>query len=171
MRRRVWVPLAAVLTAGALAIGTSVVTAGASVASAKAPVCAGKTKKKAIKDIKKAFDYFLNGTVGRTSEDKIPFIEDLDTDTELLAQFTASAEANAAQAATTSVKVNKVTCAGKKEADVEADLVLNGTPTPGILLPSTAVLVGKVWKVSKASYCDLAALGDPTILESGPCAG
>ena len=171
MRRRVWVPLAAVLTVGALAIGTSVVTAGASVASAKAPVCAGKTKKKAIKDIKKAFDYFLNGTVGRAPEEKIPFIETMDTDPEFEALYLAGAEANAAQAATTSVKVNSVKCVGKKEALVDADLVLNGTQTPGILLPSNAVLIGKVWKVSKGAFCDLTALGDPTVLESGPCAG
>jgi hypothetical protein len=172
MRRRILVPLVAVLAAGGLAVGTSASLAGASVSAKAAPVCAGKTKKQAIKDIKLAFDYFLNGSKGYTDDQKAAFIENMDTDAALKALLVAGSVANADAAKTTNVKVSKVKCTGKKTAEVTADLVISGAVTPGIFPnPGGAVLVGKVWKVTQQNYCDLNALGDPSILESGPCAG
>ena len=172
MRRRILVPLVAVLAAGGLAVGASASMAGASVSAKAAPACAGKTKKQAIKDIKLAFDYFLDGAKNYTPDQKAPFIEDMDTDAAFKDLLVKGQAANAAAASTTNVKVSKVICKGKKNAVVTADLVISGAVTPGIFPnPGSAVLVGKVWKVTKQNYCDLNALGDPSILESGPCAG
>jgi len=173
MRRRMLVSLATVLAAGSLVIGSSVAVAGASAPEkGGAPLCAGKTKKAAIKAIKVAYDYFLNGAANYTAEQKESYIQNMDKDPDLAALFVKGSEQNAGAAATTNVQVDKVTCKGKKKADVDAQLVLNGTPTPGIFpSPGGAILVGKVWKVTQQTFCDLTALGDSTVLESGPCAG
>ena len=48
-------------------------------------------------------------------------------------------------------------------------LVLGGTRAEGLAPPGAAVLEGKVWKVTGLTLCNLQALGDPTVLESGPC--
>jgi hypothetical protein len=147
--------------------------AGASVSNKSAAVCAGKTKKQAIKDIKTAYDYYLNGSKGYAPEQKAAYIQYLSGakfDQAFFDKFKASAEANAAAASTTGVQVNKVTCKGKKGALVEFDLVLGGSPSPGLAPPGGAVLEGKTWKVSGLTNCNLQALGDPTTLETEPCA-
>jgi hypothetical protein len=170
MRRRAVVLLTAVLSVGALALGTSVATAGASVpAQKKAAPCAGKTKKKAQKQITTAWDYFLNGPKGYTNDQKVAFIQGMD-DAELRETFERLSGVNADQATTTSFKINTITCDGKKSATVEYDLVINGAVTPGIAAPGDAVIDDGTWKVSQQTYCDLSSLGDPTLLESGPCA-
>jgi hypothetical protein len=50
------------------------------------------------------------------------------------------------------------------------DLVLSGTPAVGLAPPGVAVLDGKTWKVGQTTVCDLFALADPTLTQSGPCA-
>ena len=173
MRRRAIVGLMAVLAASALVVGTSGAVGGASVRSAAPPLCAGKTKKAAIKAITKAYTYFLDGVKAPTADVKEPYIQYLsgkNVDEELLAQFRASAEANAAAAATTSVDVDKVKCAGKKKADVDFTLVIGGSRTEGLAPPGNAVLEGKKWKVGALTLCNTTALGDPSVLETEPCA-
>ncbi len=173
MRRRALALVTAVVAAGALALGTAT-EAGASVRGAKAPVCAGKTKKKAIKAIKKAYDHFLNGAKYPDAvKDKEPYIELLsggDVNAALKADFEASSAKNAAAAATTNVDVDKVTCAGKKKADVIFTLVIGGSRAEGLAPPGAAVLDGKTWKVTADTLCNLQGLGDATILEREPCA-
>jgi len=172
MRRRLIVGLMGVLAASALVIGSTAGIGTASVKAAKAPVCKGKTKKQAIKDIKTAYDYFLNGEDHPESADKEVYIQYLSGDQispQLKADFEASADANADAAATTNVQVNKVKCTGKKTADVDFDLVLNGDVAADLAPPGDAILEGKTWKVTALTLCNSQALGDPTILESGPC--
>lgn len=171
MRRRVLVPLIAVTASSALVLGLSVAIAGASApGKAKLHFCAGSTKSAAIKDIKKAYDYFLNGPKNYSADQKKAYIEGVDKDPELAAIFDRLSAQNASSAATTTAKINSIKCTGKKAADVNFDLVINGTASPGLAPPGGAVLVGKVWKVSKQAYCDLSTLGDPSLAESGPCA-
>lgn len=172
MRKRAAILLVAAVAAASFSVSTSAM-AGASVRRAKAPVCAGKTKKVAIKNIKTAYDAFLNGSKGYTADEKAAYIQYLSgkkLNADLLAKFQASSEANAAAAATTSVQVNKVTCKGKNGAVVDFDLVLGGSPAEGLAPPGGAVLEGKTWKVTGLTLCNLQALGDPTVLETEPCA-
>jgi hypothetical protein len=173
MRRRAAALLIATLTAGALVVGIAG-ESGAAVKKAKAPLCKGKAKKKAIKAIEDAYFKFLDGASSPTAEDKFPYIEFMSPPNEsaaMVAMLTASTDANAADAANTSVQVNEVTCTGKKTADVLYDLVLGGEPAPGLAPPGSAVLEkgSKQWKVSAEAFCNLTALGDASVLESGPC--
>ena len=175
MRRRAIVGVMGVLAASALVVGMSVSVGGASVSSAKAPpLCAGKTKAAAIKAIKKSYGYFLNGSLGYTAAQKAAYVQYLSgkhLNQSLLDQFTASSEANAAQAATTAVDVDKVKCVGKKgkNATVNFTLVLSGSRLEGLAPPGAALLDGKTWKVTALTLCNLQALGDPSILEKAPC--
>jgi len=167
------VALMGVLAASALVLGTSVGVGGAQAEEPpKAANCSGKTKKKAIKQIKQAYDHFLDYETADTADEKMPYIQWMSGDEvspAFQAQFQASSEANAAAASTTSVKVNKVKCTGKKTADVDFDLVLNGDVTPDLAPPGDALIDSGVWKVSGLTLCNMQALGDPLILESGPC--
>jgi hypothetical protein len=167
------VGLMGVLAASALVIGTSVGIGGAQGDEPpKAAKCAGKTKKKAVKQIKEAYNHFLDYETASTAADKEPYIQYMSGDEvspAFQAQFRASSEANAAAAATTSVKVNKVQCTGKKSADVDFDLVLNGEVTPDLAPPGDAVIDSGVWKISGVTLCNAQALGSPEVLEAGPC--
>jgi hypothetical protein len=172
MRRRAIVGFTAVLAASALVVGMSVGVAASK--ETTVALCAGKTKPQAIKQIKKAYTQFLDGVKAPTAADKEPYIQYLsgkNVNEELKAQFEASSEANAAAAATTSVDVDKVKCVGKKgkKADVAFTLVIGGSRTEGLAPPGAAVLDGKTWKVSAETLCNTQALGDPSVLESGPC--
>lgn len=171
MRRRIVVTVMGLLAASALVVGGSVSVAGA--AAAKAPLCAGKTKKQAVKDIKLAYAHFLDGAkYPDAATDKEPFIQYLSGDQVspgLKSAFEASSAANADAAATTTVAVNSVKCTGKKTADVDFDLVIGGEPLADLAPPGDAVLEGKVWKVSALTLCNTQALGDPTVIENGPC--
>ena len=169
MRRRALALVIAVVATGALALGPATV-AGAG--GKKPPACAGKTKKKAIKEIKKAYDHFLNGAKYPDAADKAPYVELLsgkDLNEEFLAAFEASSAANAEAAASTDVDVDKVTCTGKKTADVEFTLVLGGERAEGLAPPGGAVVADNIWKVTGVTVCNLQALGDPTLLEQEPC--
>lgn len=178
MRRRMIVGVMGVLATSSLVIGTSVSAGGASVSSQgeppKAANCAGKTKKKAIKQITLAYTHFLDGAKYPDAvTDKEPFIEFMtgsEVSPAFKAQFEASSAANASQAATTSVQINKVKCTGKKTADVDFDLVINGEPLADLAPPGDAKVVDGGWKVTGKTLCDTQALGSPDILESGPCA-
>ena len=173
MRRSRFVSVAAVIAASMVAVALSVSGASASsstsVAAKGAPACAGKTKAKAIKAITKTWDVFLNGAAGRTLDARAKVVQGSE-DPALFKLFTDTFAANAAVAATTSAKVNSVKCTGKKTADVAYDLVVAGAPQKGLAPPATAVLENKIWKVSKTTVCDLVALANPAVLESGPCA-
>jgi len=160
--------VAAVVAAAALTLGAGAGAATASVASAKAPVCKGKTKKKAIAAIKKTWSQVLDYDANKTLEQRFAAVQNSD-DPEFAATLNDIARKNANFLPTITVKVNKVTCKGKKEAEVLYDLVISGTPSPGIAGPGTAVLEGKQWLFSAQTVCDLFALADPTLVESGPC--
>ena len=173
MRKRAGALCIAVLTAASLAVGVAG-TAGASTAAKKSKkiVCAGKTKAKAVAAIEDAYDHFLNGATYPDAADKVGYIQYLSgekEDAELLAQYEASAAANAEAASTTGVEVDDVTCNGKKKASVDFTLVLGGTRADGLAPPGAAILEGKTWKVTGLTLCNLQALGDPTVLEVGPC--
>ena len=161
--------VAAVVLAAGLAVSAGATAAAASVGTAKAPVCKGKTKKKAIKAIKETWSQVLDYSPEKTLDDRFGAIENAD-DPEFRATLDGIAQKNANFLPTITVQVNKVTCQGKKEAEVIYDLVISGQPSPGIAGPGTAVLVGKDWKFSAQTVCDLFALADPTLVESGPCA-
>ena len=160
--------LAAALV-GVLSLSTGITAASASVASAKAPLCKGKTKKKAVKDIKATWSQVLDYTPEKTLDDRFAAIENADDPT-FRATLDGIAQKNANFLPTITVKVNEVNCKGKKEAEVLYDLVISGQPSPGIAGPGTAVLIGKQWFFSDNTVCDLFALADPTLVESGPCA-
>jgi hypothetical protein len=171
MRRRALALVIAVAATGALALGPA--TAANAGGKKKPPACAGKTKKKAIKNITTAYDHFLNGAKYPNAEDKAPYVQLLsgkDLNEEFLAAFEASSAANAAAAATTSVEVDKVTCTGKKTADVNFTLVLGGERAEGLAPPGGAIIADGIWKVTGVTVCNLQALGDPAILETEPCA-
>jgi hypothetical protein len=169
--------LIAALTAGVLVVGVSG-SAGAAVPSAKKPLCKGKTLAAAEEAIEDAFLHFLDGATYPDTADKTPFIQYMsepEVSPELVEYLEVNAEKNASAAATTSVQINTIKCKGKDEAGTKCtsklactqyDLVLNGTPAPGIAGPGYAVLVGKVWKVAARTFCDLSAGGDPAILEN-----
>lgn len=170
MRRRSTV-LLSLLVAITVVTGMSIATASASVGAAKAPACAGKTKKKAIKAIKGTFDVFLNGGAGRTLDERKVVVQGAD-DPALFQLFNDIFAANAELAAVTSTRVEKVTCTGKKTADVEFFLINTQTKTD--LLPTAqfggALIEDKIWKVTKETVCSLIALANPAVLDSGPCA-
>jgi hypothetical protein len=175
MRRRLLVSLTGVLAASTLVVGMSAGAASAEVPSAKkAAACAGKTKKAAIKQIKSAYLHFLDGAkYPDPTTDKEPYIEQLsgsNVNAELKAQFEASAATNAEASKTTTVDVDKVTCTGKKTADVNYTLVIGGTRAEGLAPPGDALIEDGVWKVSALTLCNTQALGDPTVLEKAPCA-
>ncbi|MSO79021.1 MAG: hypothetical protein EXQ79_05390 [Acidimicrobiia bacterium] len=169
--------LIAVLTASVLVVGVGG-SSGAAVQSAKKPLCKGKTQAAAEAAIEDAFLHFLDGAQFPEVADKAPFIEYMSAPSvspELLAYFTASKEKNASAAANTSVVVNTIQCKGKdsvgvkctaKYACAQYDLVLGGNPAPGIAGPGYAVLVGKVWKVTARTFCDLSAGGDASVFET-----
>ncbi len=175
MRKRAGALIIAVLTAASLAVGVAG-SAGASTGAkkAKAPLCAGKTKKQAIADITLAYQHFLDGTTyPDATADKAPFIQYLSGkkfSQEFLDKFVASSEANSAAAATTNVDVDEITCKSKKTAEVIFTLVISGGRLDGLAPPGGAVLEGKTWKVSGLTLCNTQALGDPTTLETEPCA-
>jgi hypothetical protein len=169
MRTRALAVVTAAITAGALTLGLLTGPAGASVPTKKAAVCAGKTKKKAIKAIEASYLQLLDGANGLPLEEKFAVVEGAE-DPAFNAVLNDIATKNAGLLATTTAQVNSVTCSGKKTADVAFDLVLAGTPAPGLAGPGSAVLDRKVWKVTGLTVCNLFALSDPTLVETGPCA-
>jgi hypothetical protein len=169
MRTRALALATAAICTAALTLGTLAASAGASVGAAKAPVCKGKTKKKAIKAIEASYTTLLDGTNGLPLEEKFAVVEGSE-DPAFNAVLSDIATKNAGLLATTTAQVNSVTCSGKKTADVAFDLVLAGTPAPGLAGPGSAVLDQKIWKVTGLTVCNLFALSDPTLVETGPCA-
>lgn len=173
MRIRAVTLLTSLVTVGALVVGASVAETAVAKSAPKAAPCAGSTKAKAIKQIKTAYDFFLNGTTKppRPADVKKAYLQG-SSDPALGALFDKNFVANAAQAATTNVKVNGVTCTAKDKAAVKADLVLAGKTLAGIFPnPGSAVIDAGVWKVSKQTFCDLVALADSTVTQAGqPCA-
>jgi hypothetical protein len=168
MRIRAVTLLTALVTVGMLVVGASSAEAKS---APKAAACTGSTKSAAIKQIKLAYDYFLNGAAKppRTIAQREAYISGM-SDPALAALFEKGFGANAAAAATTNIKINSVTCTNKTTASVKADLVISGKVTPGIFpSPGSAVVEGGVWKAGKQTFCDLEALSDSTITQSGPC--
>lgn len=143
---------------------------GAAVADKKAPACAGRAKKAAIKSIEAAYDVVINGTNPEHAlEDKLALVEGTG-DTALRAVFEDVAAAYPDDLATTTVEVLEVLCTGKRTAGVRFELVLDGQPNRSLAPPGGAVVEDGVWKVTRATACQLVALADPTLLERGPCA-
>ena len=167
-RHRVLASLALVLVS-CLALGATATAVSASVSAAKAPVCKGKTKKKAIKAIKATWSQVLDYDAAKTLDERFSVVENSD-DPEFNATLMEIAAKNAGLLPTVTVQINKVTCKGKKEAEVLFDLVISGTPSPGLAGPGIAVLEGKQWLFSDNTVCDLFALADPSLVEREPCA-
>ena len=168
MRIRAVTLLTALVTVGMLVVGASSAEAKS---TPKAAPCGGSTKSQAIKQIKVAYDYFLNGTTKppRTPTQREAYITGM-TDPALVALFEKNFTANAATAATTNIKISSVTCTNKTTAAVKADLVVKGKVLPGIFpSPGGAVIDSGIWKVKKQTFCDLTSLSDSTITQSGPC--
>ena len=159
----------ALVLVSCLALGAAATAASGAVSSAKAPVCKGKTKKKAIKAIKAAWSQVLDYDAAKTLEERFEAVENSE-DPEFNATLMEIAAKNAGLLPTVTVQINKVTCKGKKEAEVLYDLVISDTPSPGLAGPGIAVLVGKEWKFSDNTVCDLFALADPSLVEREPCA-
>ena len=173
MRSRACSLLLAVVTAGSLAVFATATTGGASVRSAKPALCAPSTKKAAVKQIKTAYDYFLNGAKGYTADQKAAHIEYLSgkkLNQAFLDKFRANSATALAAASMVGVQVDKVACTGKTRAAVDFTLVLGGTPTPGLTPRGGAVLEGKTWKVTGATVCELQGAGDASVLQQEPCA-
>jgi hypothetical protein len=179
MRRRAAALLIATLTAGALVVGIAG-QSGAAVRRAKAPVCKGKTEAKAIAAIEDAYDHFLNGAeYPDPATDKAPYIQYMSEPNfsqSMLDAIVAGSQTEQAQesAGNTSVVVNGVECTGKRTAEVQAELVLGGTESPGIFPnPGGAILEkgSKTWKVTAETFCNLTQLGDAAVAEPPhPCA-
>jgi hypothetical protein len=174
MRNRAAILLVAAVAAASFAMGTAGV-AGATVGTKSAKVlCKGNTKPAAVKAIKTAYDYYLNGGAGRTAQDKEPYLSYLsgsNLDPAFVAAFEASSASNAEASKTTSVRVNSVKCVKNgKSADVDFDLVLGGKPSPGLAPPGAAIYQDGTWKVTGLTQCNLTALGDASILTVEPCA-
>lgn len=170
MRTRRFARATAICAAGALALAVAAGPATASVGSAKAPACAGKTKKKAVKAIKQTWNTLFDGTGPATLDEKAAAIEGTE-DPAFKQTFNDIAAKNQALLTTIKPNVTAVQCTGKKAASVTFDLVSATDATP--ILPAQAgdaVLLGKEWKASKATICDLFGLADPNLLASGPCA-
>jgi len=168
MRIRAVTLLTALVTVGMLVVGASSAEAKS---APKAAPCGGSTKSQAIKQVKVAYDYFLNGGAKppRTIAQREAYISGM-SDPALAALFEKGFGANAAAAATTNIKVSAVTCTNKTTASVKADLVISGKVTPGIFPnPGSAVIENGVWKAGKQTFCDLTALSDSTVTQSGPC--
>lgn len=169
MRIRAVTLVAALVSVGMLVVGGA--SAGAA-SSSKAAACAGSTKAQAIKQIKLAYDYFLDGVVKppRTDAQRKGAVQGM-SDPALAALFDKTNAANAASAATTTVKVTAVKCTGKATAEITGTLVVNKAPLQGIFPnPGLAVVDGGTWKVAKKTFCDFEALADSSITTSGPCA-
>jgi hypothetical protein len=159
----------ALVLVSCLALGAAATAASGAVSSAKAPVCKGKTKKKAIKAVKATWSQVLDYEATKTAEDRFEGIENSD-DPEFRATLDEILAKNISFLPTVTVQVNKVNCKGKKEAEVIYDLVISDMPSPGLAGPGTAVLIGKEWKFSDNTVCDLFALADPSLVEREPCA-
>ncbi len=169
MRIRAVTLVAALVCAGTLVVGASSAQAAG---LPKASPCAGSTKSQAVKQIKLAYDYFLNGTITppRPIEVRKGAVQGM-SDAALSALFDKTQAANAATAATTTVKVTAVKCTGKNSAQITGTLIVNKAPLQGIFPnPGLAVIDGGNWKVAKKTFCDFEALADSTITQSGPCA-
>jgi hypothetical protein len=160
--RRLFVLLIAALAVTAL-------VAGAAYAGGKP-----KNVKKAKADIEEAYDCFLSGALGYTVEQKGECVEDVADDPDLLALATQTEQQNAGSAAITEPVVNKINFTSAKKADVDFDLEVGGELLADIAPPGEAVLVKdggkKVWKVSVVTFCNLTALGNPTVASEGACA-
>ena len=171
MQKKFVVAIVTALGIATLAVGATGANA-APTKKAKVSLCAGKTKAAAIKAINTAYASVLDGSKGLTGEQKAEFIQFASG--KKLNQawrdaFLASSAKNTGAASTTSVAVDKVTCTGKKSADVVFTLVLGGSRAEGLAPPGTAVLEGNTWKISAITMCDMQALGDATVLENEPC--
>ncbi len=142
----------------------------AAVADKKAPSCAAKAKKAAVKAIESAYEVVINGTnADHTLDEKLSLIEGAD-DPGFRAVLEDVATTHADDLNTTTVVVQEVVCTGKRTAGVRFQLVLDGEPDGGLAPPGGAVVDNGLWKVTRATVCQLVALADPTLLEHGPCA-
>jgi hypothetical protein len=148
-----------------LALGMTATVAGA----AKKPVCKGKTEKAAIAAITDTWSQVLDYDPAKTAEERFAAIEGSE-DPEFRAVLEDILAKNASFLPTIQIEINEISCTGKKEAEVLYDLVISDVPSPGLAGPGTAVLVGSEWRFSQQTVCDLFALADPTLVESGPCA-
>jgi hypothetical protein len=158
------VAVTAVATLGAFAI-----TASASVPTKSAPFCAGKTKKDAVKGIKNAYNKVLNGSLSLTLDQKFAYVQG-SSDPAFNSVLHDIANKNAAMLKTTNARVYTVTCTGRKTANVKWDLLLAGKVSAGLAPAGSAILDGKVWKITQVTVCNLFTLADPTLASNGPCA-
>src|SRR5258708_12564778 len=144
MRIRAVAVLTALVTVATLVVGVS----GAEAKGSKGAAPCSGPKSAAVSQIKAAYDYFLNGTTQppRTAAQREAYIQGMN-DPALAALYVKGFTANAAQAATTNVKVSAVTCdKTKKKAAVKTDLITPAAVLPAIFPnPSPATIDVGLW--------------------------
>ncbi len=136
---------------------------------APVPLCVGATKQQAVKAIKRSWNTFFDGSSAVTPDQRFAVV-DGGADPAFRATLDDLTTANAAVLKATRARVRGVACAGTRGASVRYVLVINGTPAPGLVPTGSAVLVGRRWKVTASTVCDLFAPSNPDLLQLGPCA-
>ena len=158
------------LSAALTVVALGSIAASSSVEAKRAPSCAGKSKNAASAAIEQAYETVLRAAgPERTLDERFALVEGSD-EPEMRAVLDATAAENADALPRTGVEVLKVTCTGRKSADVLFELVVDGKPAPGLAPLGRAVVQDRVWKMTQRPACNLVSLADPTVLEHGPCA-
>jgi len=155
-----------------VAVGISATGATASAASKhrpNRPYCARSTRNQAVAAITATWDTLLNGKRALTSDQRFAVVDGSDDPT-FRATLDDLVAANTALLEAATVRVGRVTCTAKRSADVDYILHIDGAPGAALARTGTAVLVGRQWKVSKPTVCDLFTPGDPSLSQRGPCA-
>ena len=71
----------------------------------------------------------------------------------------------------TTATINHIRCTRANRAAVDFDLILAGTPLPGVLPLGQAVRQQGVWKVAKSTFCARVILENPSLATTGACSG
>lgn len=161
---------ATVAVATWFAMGTGSATASMAPKHAPTrPFCTRTTKKKAVAAIRTTWDTLLNGKLTLTSDQRFAVVDGSDDPT-LRATLDDLVAENSAMLKAATVRVGRVTCTAKTTADVDYVLQVDGSSSAGHTRTGTAVLMGRRWKASAATVCDLFASDDPSLAQRGPCA-
>jgi hypothetical protein len=122
-------------------------------------------------DINDAFEQFFNGKVADPDQHLAVLEDGDDPDVEKLYLATSNDPQFADALKNTSADTDTITLKGETKADVSFFLV--AIDTGDRLLPDaiqgSAVREGDDWKVSRATFCDIAALGNPAAADDPAC--
>jgi len=125
------------------------------------------TEQQSKDQITKAYTDFFNGA-NTDLEAKLALLDNPDKYRALYTKF-ATDPTTGGQLKGTTATVTAITINPDNTADVTYTLNLNGTPALADQI-GKAVLVNGAWKVSGTTFCDLAALGDPSVTQDPACA-